>query len=99
MVWTCAATRATAAVMTSAATERTTRNPQPGAMRRARHSPLWRAQRAFESALAHRPLIRRTGPAWAFGALGLVGELTYAPVVLAATVVIGVLTYLLLDAP
>jgi hypothetical protein len=68
-------------------------------MRHSRHSPLWRAQRAFESALASRPLIRRTGPAWAFGALGLAGELAYAPVVLAATATIGVLSYLVLDAP
>ncbi|MFN2582905.1 MAG: hypothetical protein ABR498_09220 [Candidatus Dormibacteria bacterium] len=44
-------------------------------------------------------MIRRTGPAWAFGLLGLVGELMFAPVVFAATVVIGVVTYLLLDAP
>jgi hypothetical protein len=68
-------------------------------MRRSRHSPVWRAQRAFESAMASRPLIRRTGPAWAFGVLGLAGELAFAPVVLAATGVIGVLSYLLLDTP
>jgi hypothetical protein len=68
-------------------------------MRRWRHSPVWRAQRAFESAMASRPLIRRTGPAWAFGVLGLAGELAFAPVVLAATGVIGVLSYLLLDTP
>ncbi|MFL5617291.1 MAG: hypothetical protein ACJ79A_02720 [Gemmatimonadaceae bacterium] len=70
-------------------------------MRHARHSRslAWRARRAIESATASRPLIRRTGPAWAFGALGLAGELAFAPLVLAATVVIGVLSYLLLDAP
>jgi hypothetical protein len=68
-------------------------------MRRWRHSPVWRAQRAFESAMASRPLIRRTGPAWAFGALGLAGELSFAPLVLAATAAIGVLSYLLLDTP
>ena len=68
-------------------------------MRRSRHSLAWRARRAIESATASRPLIRRTGPAWAFGALGLVGELAFAPLVLAATVVIGVLSYLLLDTP
>jgi hypothetical protein len=68
-------------------------------MRRSRHSPVWRARRAFESAMASRPLIRRTGPAWAFGVLGLAGELAFAPVVLAATGVIGVLSYLLLDTP
>jgi hypothetical protein len=68
-------------------------------MRRSRHSLAWRARRAIESATASRPLIRQTGPAWAFGALGLMGELAFAPVVLAATAVIGVLTYLLLDTP
>jgi hypothetical protein len=70
-------------------------------MRRDRHSHslAWRARRAIESATASRPLLRRTGPAWAFGALGLVGELAFAPVVFTATVVIGVATYLLLDTP
>ncbi len=68
-------------------------------MRRTRHSLAWRARRAIESATANRPLLRHTGPAWAFGTLGLMGELAFAPVVLAATVVIGVLTYLLLDTP
>ena len=68
-------------------------------MRRSRHSLIWRARRAIESATATRPLIRRTGPAWAFGALGLIGELAFAPVVLGATAVIGVLSYLLLDTP
>ena len=38
------------------------------AMRRSRHSLAWRVGRAIESATASRPLIRRTGPAWAFGA-------------------------------
>jgi len=68
-------------------------------MRRSRHSLAWRARRAIESATASRPLIRRTGPAWAFGALGLIGELAFAPIALGATVVIGVLSYLLLDTP
>ena len=68
-------------------------------MRRSRHSLAWRARRAIESATASRPLIRRTGPAWAFGTLGLIGELAFAPLVLGATVVIGVLAYLLLDTP
>ena len=68
-------------------------------MRRSRHSLAWRARRAFESATASRPLIRRTGPAWAFGLLGLVGELTFAPLVFASTVLIGLATYLVLDAP
>jgi hypothetical protein len=70
-------------------------------MRHSRHSHslAWRARRAFESATASRPLLRRTGPAWAFGALGLVGEVAFAPVVFTATVVIGVLSYLLLDTP
>jgi len=68
-------------------------------MRRSRHSLAWRARRAFESATASRPLIRRTGPAWAFGVLGLAGELAFAPLVLAATAVIGLCSYLLLDTP
>ena len=68
-------------------------------MPRSRHSLAWRARRAIESATASRPLIRRTGPAWAFGALGLIGELAFAPIVLAATAVIGLCTYLLLDTP
>jgi hypothetical protein len=68
-------------------------------MRRSRHSLAWRARRAIESATASRPLLRHTGPAWAFGALGLTGELAFAPVILAATTVIGVMAYLLLDAP
>jgi hypothetical protein len=68
-------------------------------MRRSRHSLAWRARRAIESATASSPLLRRTGPAWAFGALGLAGELAFAPLVLAATVAIGLLSYLLLDAP
>lgn len=66
---------------------------------RSRHSLAWRVGRAIESATASRPLIRRTGPAWAFGILGLVGELAFAPLVLAVTAVIGVVTYLVLDAP
>jgi hypothetical protein len=68
-------------------------------MRRSRHSLAWRARRAIEAATASRPLIGRTGPAWGFGLLGLAGELTFAPVVLAITVVIGVCTYLVIDAP
>ena len=68
-------------------------------MRRTRHSLAWRARRAIESATASRPLLRHTGPAWAFGALGLAGEVAFAPVVLAATAVIGVATYLVLDTP
>ena len=68
-------------------------------MPRSRHSLAWRVGHAIEAATASRPLIRRTGPAWAFGVLGLIGELAFAPVILAGTVVIGVGTYLLLDAP
>jgi hypothetical protein len=68
-------------------------------MRRSRHSLAWRARRALESVTASRPLIRRTGPAWGFGLLGLVGELAFAPVVLAITIVIGVCSYLVIDAP
>jgi hypothetical protein len=69
------------------------------ATRRSRHSLVWRVGHAIETATSNRPLIRRTGPAWAFGALGFIGELAFAPVVLAGTVVIGIGTYLLLDAP
>ena len=68
-------------------------------MRRSRHSLAWRARRAIESATASRPLMRRTGPAWAFGLLGVVGELAFAPLVLASTAVIGLVTYFVLDAP
>jgi hypothetical protein len=68
-------------------------------MRHSRHSLAWRARRVIESATASRPLIRRTGPAWAFGLLGVIGELAFAPVVLAATAAIGLVTYLLLDTP
>jgi hypothetical protein len=68
-------------------------------MRRSRHSLAWRARRAIESVTASRPLIRRTGPAWAFATLGLAGELAFAPIVLGATAMIGVLSYLLLDTP
>ena len=68
-------------------------------MRRSRHSLAWRARRAIESATASRPLIKRTGPAWGFGLLGLVGELAFAPVVLAITIVVGLCTYLVIDAP
>lgn len=68
-------------------------------MRRSRQSLAWRARRAIESATASRPLMRRTGPAWGFGLLGLVGELAFAPVVLAITIVIGLGTYFVIDAP
>jgi hypothetical protein len=68
-------------------------------MRRSRHSLVWRVGRAIESATASRPLLRRTGPTWAFGVLGLIGELAFAPLVLAATAVIGVGTYLVIDTP
>ena len=68
-------------------------------MRHSRHSLAWRAHLALESATASRPLIRRTGPAWGFGLLGLAGELAFAPVVLAITVVLGVCSYLVIDAP
>src|SRR5204863_954425 len=73
--------------------------PREHAMRRSRHSLVWRARRAVESATTRRPLIGRTGPAWGFGLLGLAGELAFAPVVLAITVLIGVCTYLVIDAP
>jgi hypothetical protein len=89
--------------MISAATARTT--PDRAEARktamggRPRHSLAWRARRAIESATASRPLIRRTGPAWGFGLLGFFGELAFAPVVLAVTIVIGIGTYLVIDAP
>lgn len=68
-------------------------------MRRSRHSFTWKVGRVLESATAGRPLLRRTGPAWGFGLLGLAFELVLAPVVFAATLVIGLATYLVLDAP
>jgi hypothetical protein len=68
-------------------------------MARSRHSLAWRVGRAIETATSSRPLVRRTGPAWAFALLGLVGELVFAPVVFAATAVLGVVTYLVLDTP
>jgi hypothetical protein len=67
--------------------------------RRHHHSFAWRATKAIEHAAASRPLLSRTGPAWVFGILGVLGELLLAPVILAATFGVGVATYLLLDTP
>lgn len=69
-------------------------------MGRSRHHSLtWRVSRAIEQAGAKRPLIKRTGPAWGFGLMGVVAELLLAPVVLALTFAVGIGTYLVLDAP
>ena len=67
--------------------------------RRHNHSLSWRVSRAIEHAGAQNPLISRTGPAWAFGLMGVLAELMLAPLVLAITVGVGLATYLLLDAP
>ena len=63
------------------------------------HSFTWRVSRAIEHAGANRPLLKRSGPAWAFGILGVTAELLLAPIVLAITLAVGLTTYLLLDAP
>jgi hypothetical protein len=68
-------------------------------MGRSRHSFAWKASRVLSNVTTSSPLLQRTGPAWAFGMLGLVGELLLAPVVLALTFVIGLASYLVLDAP
>lgn len=68
-------------------------------MRRSRHSLAWRVGRALEEATASHPVLRRTGPAWGFGVLGLVGELVFAPLVLAVTAFIAVCSYLVIDTP
>jgi hypothetical protein len=67
--------------------------------RRHRHTFAWRATKAIENAAASRPILSRTGPAWVFGILGILGELLLAPVILAATFAIGLISYLLLDTP
>ncbi|CAN5311454.1 hypothetical protein BH09GEM1_BH09GEM1_18730 [soil metagenome] len=67
---------------------------------RARHHSLtWRVNRAIEHASVQRPLLTRTGPAWAFGIMGVGAELFLAPLVLAITFGVGLLSYLLLDTP
>ncbi len=63
------------------------------------HSLSWRVGRAIEHAGVNRPLVRRTGPAWVFGVLGVVAELWLAPMVLALTFAVGIASYLVLDAP
>ncbi|MEP6617708.1 MAG: hypothetical protein ABJE47_00275 [bacterium] len=63
------------------------------------HSLAWRVNRAIESAGARRPIIKRTGPAWMFGLMGLVAEALLAPVVLALTIVVAICSYVLLDTP
>ena len=67
--------------------------------RRRHHTFAWRATKAIENAAASSPLLTRTGPAWVFGILGVAGELVLAPVILAATFGIGILSYLVLDTP
>ena len=67
--------------------------------RRHHHSFAWRATRAIEHAAQSSPLISRTGPAWVFGLLGIAAELLLAPVILAATFGVGLVSYLLLDTP
>ncbi|MBA3671939.1 MAG: hypothetical protein H0W68_07940 [Gemmatimonadaceae bacterium] len=68
-------------------------------MGRSRHSLAWRVGRALESATASRPVLQRSGPAWAFGLMGTVLELVLAPVVLMLTFAVGLASYLILDAP
>ncbi len=63
------------------------------------HSLAWRVGRAIENAGAKRPVVSRTGPAWVFGLMGVAAEAFLAPLVLAATFGVGLLTYLLLDTP
>lgn len=63
------------------------------------HSLTWRVSRAVESAGTNRPLLMRSGPAWAFGILGVVAEFLLAPVVLAVTFTVGLISYLVLDTP
>ena len=55
--------------------------------------------RATEAVSVQQPLIVRTGPAWAFGLMGMGTELLLAPVVLGLTLVVGIGGYLLLDTP
>ena len=64
-----------------------------------RHSLTWRVNRAIEHAGERRPLLARTGPAWAFGLMGVAAETYLAPVVLAITFAVTVASYLLLDTP
>lgn len=86
--------------MTSVATALTTADASPALTPRPRHHSLsWRVNRAIEHAGVQRPLLARTGPAWAFGIMGVVAELLLAPVVLAITLGVGLLTFLLLDTP
>lgn len=55
--------------------------------------------RATEAVGVQQPLIMRTGPAWAFGLMGVGAELLLAPVVLGLTLAVGLGSYLLLDTP
>ncbi len=66
---------------------------------RHQHSFTWRVSKAIEHAGVRQPLVSRTGPAWAFGLMGVAAELFLAPVVLALTFAVGIGSYLLLDAP
>ena len=64
-----------------------------------RHSLTWRVNRVIEHAGERRPLLARTGPAWAFGLMGVAAETYLTPVVLAITFAVTVASYLLLDTP
>lgn len=70
-----------------------------GGRARHRHSLMWRVSKAIEQVGVANPLVKRTGPAWAFGLLGVMAELVLAPVVLALTFVVGIGSYMVLDAP
>src|SRR5437868_4665609 len=68
-------------------------------MGRRRHTFAWRATKAIEHVSSSRPLLSRTGPAWLFGVFGVGTELLLAPVILLATLGIGLISYMLLDTP
>ena len=68
-------------------------------MGRSQHTLSWRVHRATEAVSVQQPLIMRTGPAWAFGLMGVGAELLLAPVVLGLTIAVGIGSYLLLDTP
>ncbi len=55
--------------------------------------------KVFENLGDRRPFMTRTGPAWAFGLMGVLTELLLAPVVLALTFAVGLASYLILDTP
>ncbi len=63
------------------------------------HSLAWRVNRVIETAGERRPLIKRTGPAWVFGIMGVIAEVILAPTVLGLTIVVALGSYVLLDTP